>query len=83
MSDGTEGSAVITTDQIYAELQKVSNTLTELKIRFEAVGRLEKRIDALEQELADRQKNNWQLPVAWTAAATGTFAAVYQAFGPH
>lgn len=66
---------MVTSDQIYAELKIVRDTLLELKIRFETVDKLEKRIEAL--ELA--QRGQWQLPVAWTSAAAGTVAAVYQA----
>lgn len=66
---------MVTSDQIYAELRAMRDTLLELKVRFESVDKLEERIKALE----DAQRGQWQLPVAWTSAAAGTMAAVYQA----
>lgn len=78
MSDGTEGNAVVTTDQIYAELRQMGRTLLELTVRFEIINSLEKRISALE----DEKRRGWQLPVAWSSAAAGTFAAVYQTIHP-
>lgn len=78
MSDSPEGSAVVTIDQIYAEVRAVSNLLTELKVKFELVEKLEKRVEELERA----QRGQWQVPVAWTSAAAGGVAAVWQAFHP-
>lgn len=83
MTDDIKGSAVITTDQIYAELQHVSRVLVELKIRFEALGVLEKHIEKLERLVSAQSKTNWKMLVAWSAAASGAFATVYQTWAPH
>lgn len=74
MSEPSEG-ATVSSDQIYAELRALRDTLIELKVRFEIVSSLEKRVEALEAA----QRGQWQLPVAWTSAVAGTVAAVYQA----
>jgi hypothetical protein len=68
-----EGSAVITTDQIYAELRQMAQTLIELKTKFEAIDSLQKRVDRLEE---DRRKS-WATPAAWAMTAASTVAAVY------
>lgn len=78
MSDGTEGTAVITTEQIYTELRTMSQLLTELKVKFEKVEKLEERVEKLE----DSQRAAWQIPVAWTSAAAGALAAIYQSMHP-
>lgn len=76
MSEPPEG-ATVTSDQIFSELRAMRDTLVELKVRFEMVSALEKRVEALETA----QRGQWQVPVAWTSAVAGTVAAVYQAMG--
>lgn len=83
MSEGTEGTAVVTTEQIYLRLQDVSQTLLELKVRFEMVSDLKTRVEKIEDRLEEEQKNRWQLPVAWTAAAAAIAGDLYQAFAVH
>lgn len=80
MSNPSEGGAVVTTDQIYTELRSVSETLLKLKVKFEIVDDLKDRIAALERQRDEDQRNRWQLPTAWTAAAASMFAAIWQAF---
>lgn len=78
MSDDTEGTAVITTDQIFNEVRALGAALTELRVEFKSLAKLEARVDKLEE----RERAAWQLPVAWTSAVAGGIAAVYQAFNP-
>lgn len=78
MSEGTEGTAVVTTDQIYVQLQEMGRTLLELKIRFEMVDDLRKRVIKVEERLDEDQRSRWQLPVAWTSAAAGLFGTAWQ-----
>lgn len=78
MSENPEGSAVVTIDQIYAEVRAVSDQLIKLTERFEKIDNLEKRVEKLE----DGQRGQWQVPVAWTSAAAGAAAAVWQAMHP-
>ncbi len=61
---------VVTTEEIYRELQQVSRVLIELKVRFEAIEPLERRV----QKLEDGTRNSM---FAWVAAAASTVAAVY------
>lgn len=78
MSDSPEGSAVVTIDQIYAEVRAVSDQLIKLTERFEQLDELKKRVEKLEEA----QRGQWQVPVAWTTAAAGAAATVWQAMHP-
>lgn len=73
MNASNEGSAVITTDQIYAELRTVSAVVGKLESKFEALGSLEKRVEKLEEE----HRRSWAVPVAWAMTAASTVAAFY------
>jgi len=64
---------VISTDQIYAQLQEMSKTLIELKTKFEMINSLEKRVTALEEGV----RKSWAVPAAWAMTAASTVAAVY------
>lgn len=73
MSSPNEGAAVITSDQIFAELRQVALALAELKTKFEAFNSLEKRVETLEEE----RRKSWAVPAAWAMTAASTVAAVY------
>lgn len=82
MSDSPEGSAVVTIDQIYAEVRVVSDQLIKLTERFEQLDELKKRVEKVEEKLEESQRGQWQVPVAWTSGAAGVAAAVWQAMHP-
>jgi hypothetical protein len=79
VSEGTEGTAVVTTEQIYTLCQDMGRTLVELKVRFEMVSDLKTRVEKIEDRMEQEQKNRWQLPVAWTAAVAAVAGDIYQA----
>lgn len=78
MVSASDGGVVVSSDQIYKQLQEVSAAVSRLEGKLDTLSDHEKRIRALEE----KERKTWQMPVVATGGLAAAIAAVYQALYP-